>query len=79
MDETFFQYPGQILREDRLGVFTQSPFLPVHFHWTTTFCRVRSSLSTCRKQGMTATDALTCLFQGKHPPFMEKRLAQGAE
>ena len=36
MDDTFSQYPGQILRESRLGVFTQSPFLPVHFHWTTT-------------------------------------------
>ena len=43
------------------------------------FCRVRSYLSTCRKQGMTATDALTCLFQGKHPSFMEERVAQGAE
>jgi transposase len=36
------------------------------------FCRVRSYLSTCRKQGMTATQALTLLFQGKHPDFMEK-------
>ncbi|MCU7899748.1 MAG: IS66 family transposase, partial [Candidatus Thiodiazotropha sp. (ex Lucinoma aequizonata)] len=26
------------------------------------FCRVRSYLSTCRKQGMTATEALTLLF-----------------
>jgi transposase len=35
------------------------------------FCRVRSYLSTCRKQGMTATQALTLLFQGKHPDFMQ--------
>jgi transposase len=35
------------------------------------FCRVRSYLSTCRKQGMTATHALTLLFQGKNPDFME--------
>ena len=36
MNETFSQHSGTILREDRLGVFTRSPFLPVHFHWTTT-------------------------------------------
>ncbi|MBT8407979.1 MAG: IS66 family transposase [Deltaproteobacteria bacterium] len=35
------------------------------------FCRVRSYLSTCRKQAMTATQALTLLFQGKHPDFMQ--------
>jgi len=35
------------------------------------FCRVRSYLSTCRKQGMTATQALTLLFQGKNPDFMK--------
>jgi len=35
------------------------------------FCRVRSYLSTCRKQGLTATRALTLLFQGKNPEFME--------
>ncbi|MCU7890036.1 MAG: transposase, partial [Candidatus Thiodiazotropha sp. (ex Lucinoma aequizonata)] len=35
------------------------------------FCRVRSYLSTCRKQGMTATEALTLLFQGKKPDFMK--------
>ena len=34
------------------------------------FCRVRSYLSTCRKQGMTATEALRLLFQGKKPEFM---------
>ena len=36
------------------------------------FCRVRSYLSTCRKQGMSATEALTLLFQGRNPDFMEK-------
>ena len=35
------------------------------------FCRVRSYQSTCRKQGMTATQALTLLFQGKNPDFMK--------
>jgi len=35
------------------------------------FCRVRSYLSTCRKQGMTATQALTLLFQGRYPDFMK--------
>lgn len=34
------------------------------------FCRIRSYLSTCRKQGVTATDALTLLFDGKSPEFM---------
>ena len=36
------------------------------------FCRVRSYLSTCRKQGLTASEALTLLFQGKHPDFMTR-------
>ncbi|MCU7879975.1 MAG: transposase, partial [Candidatus Thiodiazotropha sp. (ex Lucinoma aequizonata)] len=35
------------------------------------FYRVRSYLSTCRKQSMTATEALTLLFQGKKPDFMK--------
>jgi len=34
------------------------------------FCRVRSYLSTCRKQGVTATQALALLFQGENPDFM---------
>ena len=40
------------------------------------FCRVRSHLSTCRKQGLTATQALTLLFQGKNPEFMKEDKAQ---
>jgi len=40
------------------------------------FCRVRSYLTTCRKQGMTATEALTLLFQGRNPDFMEKHAPQ---
>ena len=35
------------------------------------FCRIRSYLSTCRKQGVTASDALRLLFQGKCPAFMD--------
>lgn len=34
------------------------------------FCRVRSYLSTCRKQGVSASQALSLLFQGKQPDFM---------
>ncbi len=35
------------------------------------FCRVRSYLSTCRKQSISATEALSLLFQGKNPDFMK--------
>ncbi len=34
------------------------------------FCRVRSYLSTCRKQGVSASEGLRLLFEGKLPDFM---------
>ena len=34
------------------------------------FCRVRSYLSTCRKQGVTSSHALSLLFDGKLPDFL---------
>lgn len=42
------------------------------------FCRVRSYLSTCRKNSIQPTEALNLLFQGKLPEFMTKSL-QGGE
>ncbi len=36
MSENFFYHPDTILRTDCLDLFTRSPFLSVHFHWTTT-------------------------------------------
>lgn len=33
------------------------------------FCRIRSYLSTCRKQGLRATEALILLYDGKLPDF----------
>jgi transposase len=33
------------------------------------FCRIRSFLSTCRKQGIKASQALDILFSGKMPDF----------
>jgi transposase len=33
------------------------------------FCRVRGYLSTCRKQGVSATQAMTLVFEGKLPDF----------
>ncbi len=34
------------------------------------FCRIRSYISTCRKNGVSSSDALRLLFQGKQPEFM---------
>jgi transposase len=42
------------------------------------FCRIRSYLTTCRKQGVTASEALRLLFQGQWPAFMLVK-EQGAE
>jgi transposase len=39
-----------------------------------TFCRIRSYITTCRKQGITASEALRLLFQGKWPDFMSTHL-----
>jgi transposase len=43
-----------------------------------TFCRIRSYLSTCRKHGVTASEALRLLFHGSWPAFMNVK-EQGAE
>ena len=34
------------------------------------FCRIRGYLSTCRKHGVSASKALTSLFQGELPAFV---------
>ena len=39
------------------------------------FCRIRGYLSTCRKHGVSASEALTLLFQGEMPAFV----GEGAE
>ncbi len=36
------------------------------------FCRIRSYISTCKKHGMRATEALRLLFQGKLPDFISE-------
>jgi len=33
------------------------------------FCRIRGYISTCRKQGMSATQAMALVFEGKLPGF----------
>lgn len=47
-----------------------------------TFCLIRSYLSTCQKQNVTASKALNQLFNGEYPEFIEERLEKndrGAE
>jgi len=39
------------------------------------FCRVRSYLSTCRKQGVKSSHALDLLFNGKLPDFLMPKVA----
>ena len=39
------------------------------------FCRIRSYLSTCRKQGVKASEALDLLFNGKLPAFCPRVVA----
>ena len=43
------------------------------------FCRIRSYLSTSRKHGVSATEALTLLFQGKLPAFVNLDEVKKAE
>ena len=43
-----------------------------------TFCLIRSYLSTCRKQGIGAGEALDCLFKGTWPEFIQNAF-EGAE
>ena len=43
------------------------------------FCRIRSYLSTCRKQGVGIGDALECLFSDSWPAFIQDEIDKGAE
>ena len=46
------------------------------------FCRIRSYISTCQKNGVGAGEALTLLFRGQWPPFIQAlrdEEAKGAE
>lgn len=42
------------------------------FEGSRIFCRVRSYLSTCKKNGLTSTQSLQILFEGKLPDFIVK-------
>jgi transposase len=37
------------------------------------FCRVRGYLSTCQKHGVSRTEAMTLLFDGKRPDFCNQQ------
>jgi transposase len=41
------------------------------------FCRIRGYLSTCRKNGVNATEALQLLFCGKMPDFITEAMKNG--
>ena len=43
------------------------------------FCRIRGYLSTCRKNGLSATKALELLFAGKTPAFMSRDIESAAQ
>jgi transposase len=40
------------------------------------FCRIRGYISTCRKHGVHATEALRLLFEGRLPDFLEKLMGK---
>ena len=47
-----------------------------------TFCRIRSYISTCQKNGVAIGEALALLFRGEWPAFIQKLLEEevkGAE
>ena len=39
-----------------------------------TFCRIRGYLLTCQRRGISASDALAMVFDGKLPDFIESGL-----
>lgn len=43
------------------------------------FCRIRSYLSTCRKNGLSATKALDMLFAGEKPAFMSRSIESATQ
>ena len=43
------------------------------------FCRIRGYLSTCRKNGLSATKELEFLFAGETPAFMSRDIGSAAQ